>query len=171
MENKITACLSCKSLRKEISLTPGEIIYSGTHWQIEHAYPTAVAGWLVCVLRRHTEALHELTVEEWQELAELQNACVKLLRKRIMCPKEYVACFAEGKGFNHIHFHIVARPEEVPEDARGPKVFSLLGQTAPRPLSPEVVQALCVQLKEDLRCEMKLTGKNRDPMLHIESNR
>ncbi|MGO8946882.1 MAG: hypothetical protein ACLQUY_04295 [Ktedonobacterales bacterium] len=46
--------------------------YEGTHWVVDHAYPTSHLGWLVIVLKRHVEALHELRKEEFVELAEIE---------------------------------------------------------------------------------------------------
>ena len=37
----------------------------------------------------------------------------------------YVALFGEGEGFEHIHFHVVPRPPDLPAELRGPKVFGL----------------------------------------------
>ncbi|MBI2888948.1 MAG: HIT family protein [Candidatus Liptonbacteria bacterium] len=151
MENaKQNPCLTCKSLRKEISLTPGEVIYSGTFWQVEHAYPTSVRGWLVCILKRHASALHELTKEEMRECAEIHHACVSALRKETGCEKEYSACFAEGAGFNHVHFHIIARPKDLPEDARGPHIFTLLGKKMESPVPEEEIASLCKTLKREV---------------------
>ncbi len=39
---------------------------------VDHAYPTSHLGWLVIVLKRHVEALHELRKEEFVELAEIE---------------------------------------------------------------------------------------------------
>src|SRR5437868_1940912 len=103
-----TSCLTCKSLRGEISLTPGEIIFSGTNWQVEHVYPTSIKGWLVCVLKRHATALHDLTDQEFAELATIERVASLALHKVLKSEKEYIVCFAEGEGFNHIHFHIIA---------------------------------------------------------------
>ncbi|MEK7507746.1 MAG: HIT family protein [Patescibacteria group bacterium] len=143
-------CLSCKSLRGEESLSPGQTIYSGKFWQVEHAYPTSLRGWLVCVLKRHASALHELTKEEFIECAEIQHACAKIFRSMLECEKEYVACFAEGVGFNHIHFHIVARPKNLSEEARGPKVFTLLGKTAANPVPEKEIKDFCTMLKKEI---------------------
>lgn len=153
-ENKAIECLTCKSLKKEISLSPGEVIYEGHYWQIEHAYPTEVQGWLVCVLKRHAEVLHEVTAEEFRELHKLQTACIQALHKKLQSRKEYIACFAEGKGFNHIHIHIIARSKDLPDDARGPKIFSLLGKTVEHPIAPEQVAQICAKLKQSIMAEI-----------------
>jgi diadenosine tetraphosphate (Ap4A) HIT family hydrolase len=42
------------------------------------------------------------------------------------CVKTYVMQFAEREGFAHVHFHIVPRMPEQPDDRRGPSVFGYL---------------------------------------------
>ena len=34
--------------------------------------------------------------------------------------------FAEVEGFSHLHFHVVPRMSDLPEDRRGPKVSAFL---------------------------------------------
>ena len=76
---------------------------------MDHAYPTRMKGWLVLVLKRHAEALHELSTEEYTEMAALLERTVRLLRSEMGCAKEYAMCFAEAEHFNHIHLHVVPR--------------------------------------------------------------
>ncbi len=121
---------------------------------VDHAYPVALAGWLVIVPRRHVEALHELTAEEWAELAELQRKTASVLRNELDCQKEYMACFAEAAGFAHVHIHVVPRHADLPAALRGPAVFRLLHvEDAERDalgyqlLSPEQVIAASERLR------------------------
>ena len=72
-------------------------IFEGQYWYLEHAYPSALKGWLVVVLKRHVEALHELTAEEFTELGAIQARATKLLFAVLDCEKEYVMCLAEGE--------------------------------------------------------------------------
>lgn len=144
-------CLSCKSLRGKITISPAPVIYNGQYWQVEHAYPTAIVGWVVIVCKRHCQALHELTKKEYQELIVIQEALVKALHQELRCQKEYFACFAEKKGFNHIHFHVIARPENFPVKVRGPRVFSLLGADIQKPASPKKVIRFCNNLTKRLK--------------------
>ena len=62
-------CLTCRSLSGEVLIALGPAIFEGRFWVVEHAYPCKIKGWLVLVLRRHAPALHDLTCEEWAELA------------------------------------------------------------------------------------------------------
>ncbi len=64
-------CLSCRGLEGNPRISPGPPIHIGQHWQVEHAYPSQLVGWLVIVLRRHAIALHELSAAEFAELGPL----------------------------------------------------------------------------------------------------
>ena len=61
-------CWTCKSNIGEKRISPGPTIFEGQSWLVEHAYPVKTIGWIVIVLKRHAEALHELTIEEFIEL-------------------------------------------------------------------------------------------------------
>jgi diadenosine tetraphosphate (Ap4A) HIT family hydrolase len=90
----------------------------------------------VIVLKRHTEAIHDLTLDEAEELGRLQWAVAKLLAKETGCAKEYSVFFAEVPRFNHIHFHMVPRAHDLPTDLKGGKIFAHLkapeGDVLPR---------------------------------------
>ncbi len=140
-------CYTCRSLSGERRISPGPTIYAGRYWLIEHAYPTRLKGWLVIVLMRHAAALHELTCEEFGELGELQALTVRLLHEELDCAKEHVTCFAEKEHFQHIHFHVVAIPRDLPDEFKGIKIFDMINVTEAEALPHEEVKTFC----EDLR--------------------
>src|SRR5438045_1970435 len=72
-------CLTCQSIAGEKRISPGPFIYVGTYWLVDHGYPTALKDWLVIVTRRHVEALHELSREEFAELAEIQYKLAQIV--------------------------------------------------------------------------------------------
>ena len=141
-------CLTCLSNSGEKRISPGPMIYEGIYWYLEHAYPTSLKGWLVAVLKRHVEALHELTPEEFTELGIIQARATKLLFETLNCEKEYVMCLAEGEGFHHIHFHIVPKPRNLPDELKAARIFALLKVTAEEALPPQEVKAFCELLHE-----------------------
>jgi diadenosine tetraphosphate (Ap4A) HIT family hydrolase len=138
-------CLSCLSNSGARRISPGPTIYDGTYWLIEHAYPCSLPGWLVIVAKRHVEALHDLTAEERAELAILQFKAIAALRETFGCRKEYLVCFAESEGFEHIHFHVVPRADGLEESLKGTKAFTLLTARGDN-LTPKTVQETCAQL-------------------------
>lgn len=96
----------------------------------------AVAGWLVLVLRRHARAIHELTDDEASALGKWLPLMTRALHATTGCELEYVMQFAEGKGFQHVHFHIVARGSDWPADLKGPGVFGAFG--VPDPIAADL---------------------------------
>lgn len=141
-------CLSCLSISGERRISPGPMIFEGRYWYLEHAYPSALKGWLVVVLKRHVEALHELTAEEFAELGAIQARATKLLFETLDCEKEYVMCLAEGEGFHHIHVHIVPKPRDLPPELKATRIFAMLKVMADEAVPPDEVAAFCEMLRE-----------------------
>lgn len=143
-------CLTCMNLSGEQRISPGPFIFTGTFWVVDHAYPTTHLGWLVILPRRHVEALHELTKEEFRELAEIEYKLVQVIHTDPTIQKEYLMCFSEGEGFQHLHFHIVPKPFDLPEHLKGPRVFGLLTVDKEHALSPQELTAFCEEFTRKL---------------------
>jgi diadenosine tetraphosphate (Ap4A) HIT family hydrolase len=69
---------------------------------------------------------------------------------------EYVMQFAEGPGFHHVHFHVVARSPEWPADLKGRGVFGAFGVSDP--IAPEVA----TEINE---CVSRLIGIPTTPLV------
>ena len=130
-------CLTCLSLSGARRISPGPFIYQGTYWVVDHAYPTTHLGWLVILPRRHVEALHELSKEEFQELAEIEYRLVQVMHTDPSTQKEYLMCFAEGEEFHHVHFHVVPKPFDLP------RVFGLLAVDEEHAIPAQELKAFC----------------------------
>jgi len=142
-----TECLSCLGLAGNPRLSPGPPIYIGAYWQVEHAYPSNLVGWLVIALRRHAIALHELTSEEFVELGSILELTIRAVHGALGTAKEYAACYAETPGFEHIHFHVVPRAHDMREEFRGAGSFQLLGGSRSEADST-AIRALCESLQK-----------------------
>ncbi len=143
-------CHSCQAERGLIPLTNAPVIARTEHWRVEHAHPTSVRGWLVVVLRRHRRALHDLLLEEWQDLATLLPLLCRALHQTLGTEKEYILQFAEHPRAQHVHFHVIARLPDWPDDLWGPAVFNGLGDKAQDPLPSEVTTPLALQIRDYL---------------------
>lgn len=148
---KMAKCLSCLSNSGEGRISPGEQIYNGSYWVVEHAYPTGLLGWLVIVLKRHTEALHELTKDEWNELGEINFFLMKCIKKVLRPKKEYLCCFSEGKGFKHIHFHIIPKTRAFDEIYSSSRSLMYLKVSERSSISKEKIIQLCSKLKLEMK--------------------
>jgi diadenosine tetraphosphate (Ap4A) HIT family hydrolase len=118
---------------------------------VEHAYPVKRLGWVVIVLKRHAEALHDLAAEEFRELTQLQSQLTHFLFEELHNQKEYISCYGEAEGFPHIHFHVFAKPADLAEDLKGGKSFSLLKVSQEEAVPPEEILAFCVSLRNKFR--------------------
>jgi diadenosine tetraphosphate (Ap4A) HIT family hydrolase len=141
-------CLTCNSNSGENRISPGPTIFEGGYWMVEHAYPVKRLGWLVIVLKRHAEALHDLTPEEYAELGKLQSQSTRFLFEELHCQKEYISCYGEADGFAHIHFHVFAKPADLPEELKGGRSFGLLKVFREEAVPPTQIIAFCELLEE-----------------------
>ncbi|WP_192808794.1 HIT family protein [Actinomadura montaniterrae] len=117
-----------RAQRPDGPLPPREIVAFDERWRVAHAFGTGTPGWLVLMPRRHVTAVAELTDAEAAALGSWQVRLSRALHAVTGCGKTYIAQFAEAEGFSHVHFHIVPRADDLPDDLRGPRVFALLGR-------------------------------------------
>jgi diadenosine tetraphosphate (Ap4A) HIT family hydrolase len=121
-------------------------IYSTAHWYLVHSYNTALPGWLVLIARRHIAAVDEMTDDEAVELGRLIRQVSAALRTATGCAKTYVVQFAEHPDHPHVHFHIIPRMSDQPDDHKGPKVFQYLGVSDAERVSDDAMNALAVRV-------------------------
>lgn len=119
-------CLTCLSLQGKQPLSPGPTIYDSQYWRVEHAYPVMLAGWLVIILKRHAEALHDVIPSEFHELVPILQQSIDALHKTTKCQKEYVRLYTERSGFHHVHFQVIAKPHDLPKAYLGPNISQLM---------------------------------------------
>jgi diadenosine tetraphosphate (Ap4A) HIT family hydrolase len=141
-------CWTCQSNTGEKRISPGPTIFEGRYWFVEHANPVKAIGWLVIVMKRHAEALHQLTPEEFAELGHIQGRLVTLLHEELNCEKEYVSCYAEKEHFHHIHFHVFAKPFGLPDELRGGGSFALLKVSPEEAVPSDQIVSFCERLKD-----------------------
>ena len=144
-------CLTCLNLSGERPISPAPFIYEGTYRVVDHAYPTKHLGWPVMLPRRHVEALHELTREEFQELAEIEYKLVQVMHTDPAIQKEYLMCFAEGEGFHHVHIHVVPKPASLPARLKGPRIFALLKVDKKHAIAAGKLAAFCEEFARKLQ--------------------
>ncbi len=128
-------CFSCEQDRRD-DLPPRERVWVTEHWRVAHAFDSALPGWLVVLPRRHAVAIAELRPEEAAQLGLMLIDVSRALAVVTGCLKTYVLQLAEAEGFAHVHFHVVPRAAGLPDDVRGPRVFSLIG----RPVGERVAE-------------------------------
>lgn len=121
-------CHTCALVenRKNPDVPMWDSIFHAEHFDVAHAYSTSLPGWIVIVSKRHIAAIDEMTEVESVELGKLIRLVSVTLKYAVSCTKTYVMQFAEQPGHAHVHFHVVPRMDDIPEENKGPKVFSYL---------------------------------------------
>ncbi len=143
-------CESCRRLQ-EGNEDERLLVFEGRHWRVLHAYPVRLFGWLVVVLKRHVEAMHELTYGEYRELLNLLPVLAGRLQRLTGCQKEYVGCFGEAHGYHHLHWHVIAKPAALSAEFSGSLVFGLIkGVSAEDSVPLEAIGALVEKLARDV---------------------
>jgi diadenosine tetraphosphate (Ap4A) HIT family hydrolase len=127
--NETAPCLTCQLVaRRDAGQAPlWDSILRTPSWDLVHSYNTSLPGWLVLVARRHIAAVHEMTEEEATELGLLLHRASAALREVVGCVKTYVIQFAEAEGHAHVHFHVIPRMADQPEERRSVGIFGYLG--------------------------------------------
>jgi diadenosine tetraphosphate (Ap4A) HIT family hydrolase len=111
---------------------------------VAHDLNSILQGWLILAPLRHVLALDELTSDEAIALGTLVRKASIALKSVTGCEKTYVMLFAEAEGFAHLHFHVVPRMPDQPDERRGPQVFGYLkdGQSLPPERRDAISKAL-----------------------------
>ena len=64
--------------------------------------------------------------------------------------KTYVIQLAEAEGFSHVHFHVVPRMADQPDELRGPRIFAMLGVPPEQCVSETEMHRLGAALRAQL---------------------
>jgi diadenosine tetraphosphate (Ap4A) HIT family hydrolase len=148
----MTDCKTCELIsRRDANHAPlWDCIYRTPLWDVVHNYQTALPGWLVLVARRHLGSIDELTHEESVELGNLLRQVSLALKEITGCVKTYVIQFAEMAEHQHVHFHIVPRMADLPEDRRGTNIFTYSGVPDEQRVSEEMMNDIASKAQKIL---------------------
>jgi diadenosine tetraphosphate (Ap4A) HIT family hydrolase len=122
-------CVTCQLVERRDAggAPPWDAILRTPHWDVVHAFGTAVEGWLVLVVRRHQTAVADLSDGEAAELGPLIRDVSRAVQSAVGCDKTYVVQFAEHPQHPHVHVHVIPRGRDLSDERQGPRIFSLLG--------------------------------------------
>lgn len=147
-------CLPCRNTATP-ELPIRERIVQTQNWRVAHAFNTGLPGWLVLVPTAHITALTELSDAAAAELGPMLQGLSEALHQVVGCVKTYVILLAEAEGFSHVHFHVVPRMADQPDELRGPQIFQMLGlppdQCVPDDEMDRLGRAIREQLPPSLR--------------------
>ena len=153
-------CQTCELIaRRDAGIAPlWDCIHRTPYWDVVHSYNTALPGWLVLVARRHIEAIDELTEEEAAELGILLRRVSLALKEITGCLKTYVIQFAEAAEHPHVHFHVIPRMADQPEDRRSTKIFGYLGVPEEERVTDATMNMIALKVREMLLGDENVAG-------------
>jgi len=125
-------------------------IYRSEYWDVVHSYNTSLLGWIVLVTRRHIEAISDMTENEAVELGKLIQQVSLILKEVTGCVKTYVIQFAEHPQHPHVHFHIVPRMVDQPNDHKSTNIFKYLGVEESDRVSDDNMNRIASQIQTRL---------------------
>lgn len=142
-------CKTCELLdRRDTGTAPlWDNIHRTQFWDVVHSYNTALPGWMVLVVRRHIEAIDELTENEAVELGILLRQVSAALREVTGCSKTYVVQFAEHQEHPHVHFHVIPRMANQPEDRRSTRIFGYLGVSEEERVTEDTMNEIALKIQ------------------------
>lgn len=145
-------CYTCELLKKRDggNAPLWDCIYRSPYWDVVHSYNTALLGWLVLVVRRHIEAVDEMTTDEALELGKMIHQVSLVLKEVTGCLKTYVIQFAEHPEHPHVHFHIIPRMADQPEDHKSTNIFKYLGVAEGEQVSKEEMNRIASRVQSSL---------------------
>jgi diadenosine tetraphosphate (Ap4A) HIT family hydrolase len=152
MNYAVTPCKTCELIaRRDAGSAPlWDSIHRTPFWDVVHSYNTALPGWLVLVARRHIAAIDELTEKEALELGLLLRRVSLALKEATGCVKTYVIQFAEMAEHSHVHFHVIARMADQPENRRGTNIFGYLNVPEEERVSEEKMNEIALKVRKIL---------------------
>lgn len=148
----MTVCRTCELVRRrDAGHAPlWDRIQRTEYWDVVHALDSALPGWIVVAARRHVASLDELTEDEALELGRLLRRVSIALREVTGCVKTYVMQFAEHPQHPHVHFHVVPRMADMPEDRRSVRVLAYLGVPEQERVPEDRMNDIAARLQEIL---------------------
>jgi len=116
---------SCVICRWEDGLDPlnGGKIAETENFFVFHnqTHPAPVLGWLIIAPKAHILQQTAFSPDVLLELMELQQKMTAILEKTTRTGRVYWAVF--GEEVKHLHFHLIPRPENLPAEALGWRIF------------------------------------------------
>jgi diadenosine tetraphosphate (Ap4A) HIT family hydrolase len=149
-------CYACQHNQRPAATLPSrERVFDNGLWRVAHALTAALPGWMVVLPRRHVVSMAQLSAEEATAVGPVLAGLSRVLERTLGARKAYVAFFAEAPGFEHLHLHVIPRGADLPDDRRGPRVFSYLTRPADQRVTPAEMDRLADRLRPLLNAEVQ----------------
>jgi diadenosine tetraphosphate (Ap4A) HIT family hydrolase len=141
-------CLTCQSVQGIINLSKYQRIHESEYWVVEHMSPCAIKGWIVVALKRHCTGLHELKADEFMNFAQIARNICLTMKYLQNSEKEYVMQFAEKDRFGHVHFHVISRLSDWPQELKGINIFNAINSSVCSPIMDDELEKYVIEFKK-----------------------
>lgn len=122
----MTTCMTCDLTAKRRDQPLCERIFETEHWRVVHAFGTSLTGWLVVISMRRAASFAELTEAEAASFGPFLRRVSRTLQEVTGAVKTYTILFAKHPEHPHVHFRVVPRMQDIPDDKKGRR-FDYLG--------------------------------------------
>ena len=111
-EIKFSGCPGCAYAKHEFELPCG-MAYENENFTLSQDWELPIDGFLIVSPKRHIEKLSELTDEERNEMFDIVNKTIKILRDNNVCDRFEI--IFEEKENRHLHVWIMPRHQWMSE--------------------------------------------------------
>jgi diadenosine tetraphosphate (Ap4A) HIT family hydrolase len=118
-------------------------LYEDEHWSLRGL--DGPPGWAVLWLRRHAEAITELTEDEQASLGPVVARISEAITEAAGAERVYVNVWGEEN--RHFHVVLLARGREIPPELRGP---AMMAQAAQLPRDDDHARAVRERIRTRL---------------------
>jgi diadenosine tetraphosphate (Ap4A) HIT family hydrolase len=124
-------CPLCDGERlvREDEAPPREHVLLTDDWRVI-AHRSGLPGWMLVAARSHIRSLGEVSASAAEDLGRILREGTIALQGDFGAVKSYVMQFSEGM-LGHLHFSLVPRREDLPDERRGAAVGGYNSQDQP----------------------------------------
>ena len=94
------------------------------------AHRSGLSGWMLVAARSHVGSLADVSSSAAEDLGRILREGTLALQSDFQAVKSYVMQFSEGM-LGHLHFSLVPRREDIPDERRGAAVGAYNSQDRP----------------------------------------
>lgn len=114
----MSSCLPCDLE----AASDGAVVYRDDEWGCEVADGYDVPGWYILRARRHAEGWGALTAAEAAGFGVVSQRVAQAIQAATGAPTVYFLSF--GENYPHLHFLVIARPADLPDELRGAAILA-----------------------------------------------
>jgi diadenosine tetraphosphate (Ap4A) HIT family hydrolase len=113
--------VACHYCEAERTTPDAQWMYRDALWSAGGHPLVDEPGWVIAMLRRHIEAIGQLTVAELHSLGLVAARLSEAITSATAAEKVYVMIFLEAN--HHFHLLLAPRPSGAPRELRGPSLI------------------------------------------------